>query len=71
MKTTEKIENYFDIILSDEQKKILECGFDRPTLINACAGAGKTTMIELSVIYNALEKRVLCPLRNIFTQCKT
>ena len=59
MKTTEKIENYFDIILSDEQKKILECGFDRPTLINACAGAGKTTMIELSVIYNALEKRVL------------
>lgn len=59
MKTTEKIENYFDIILSDEQKKILECEFDRPTLINACAGAGKTTMIELSVIYNALEKRVL------------
>lgn len=46
MKTTEKIENYFDIILSDEQKKILECGFDRPTLINACAGAGKTTIVR-------------------------
>lgn len=50
---------YFNMKFSDEQIKILECGFDRPTLINACAGAGKTTMLELSIIYNALEGKIL------------
>lgn len=58
-KTIEKMQYYFNMKFSDEQIKILECGFDKPTLINACAGAGKTTMLELSIIYNALEGKIL------------
>lgn len=39
---------------SDEQQFILFGSYDRPTLINSCAGAGKTTTLMMSIIYNAL-----------------
>lgn len=51
------IESNLNITLSDEQRVILLSGLQQPTLINACAGAGKTTTMIMSICYEALLNR--------------
>lgn len=48
------IEKALDLKLSDEQLAILESHFKNPTLVNACAGAGKTTTMIISILYQAM-----------------
>lgn len=48
------IEQALGYPLSNEQIAILESGFKTPTLVNACAGAGKTTTMIISIIYQAM-----------------
>lgn len=59
------IEKALDLKLSDEQLAILESHFQQPTLVNACAGAGKTTTMIISILYQAMcqktrPEEVLC-----------
>lgn len=48
------IEQTMGFNMSDEQRSILVFGYGSPTLINSCAGAGKTTTLMMSILYNAL-----------------
>lgn len=48
------IEQALGYPLSNEQIAILESDFKTPTLVNACAGAGKTTTMIISIIYQAM-----------------
>lgn len=50
------IEKALNLKLSDEQLAILESHFETPTLVNACAGAGKTTTMIISILYQAMCK---------------
>lgn len=52
--TIQKIEDGLGYRLSDEQIAILTSNFQNPTLVNACAGAGKTTTMITSIFYQAL-----------------
>lgn len=53
--TIHQIEQGLGYSLSDEQVAILKSNFQQPTLVNACAGAGKTTTMITSIFYQALE----------------
>ena len=53
------IEQALGYPLSDEQVAILQSNFDNPTLVNACAGAGKTTTMIISILYQAMRGNVL------------
>ena len=53
------IEQALGYPLSDEQIAILQSNFDNPTLVNACAGAGKTTTMIISILYQAMRGNVL------------
>ena len=53
-----KIEHDLNFQLSDEQKAILTADKNRPTLINACAGAGKTTTMMISIIYQIMLNQI-------------
>lgn len=61
MKTSEAIlliEQTMGFNMSDEQRSILVFGHGSPTLINSCAGAGKTTTLMMSILYNALVNEI-------------
>ena len=61
MKTSEAIsliEQTMTFNMSDEQRSILVFGHGSPTLINSCAGAGKTTTLMMSILYNALVNNI-------------
>lgn len=45
--------------LSSEQKECILKHSTRPTLINACAGSGKTSVMILSIIFDALTKKIM------------
>lgn len=55
--TIQKIEAGLGYQLSDEQVAILTSNFQNPTLVNACAGAGKTTTMITAIFYQALTKQ--------------
>lgn len=42
------LETSLNLTFSDEQIAILHSGFNRPVLVNACAGSGKTTIFMLA-----------------------
>lgn len=52
--TIQKIEAGLGYQLSAEQVAILTSNFQNPTLVNACAGAGKTTTMITAIFYQAL-----------------
>lgn len=61
MKTSEAIsliEQTMGFNMSDEQRSILVFGHGSSTLINSCAGAGKTTTLMMSILYNALVNEI-------------
>lgn len=55
MNSIQIFEKALNIKLSDEQKTILNSKLSTPTLVNACAGAGKTTTMILSILYQQME----------------
>lgn len=55
MNSIQIFEKALNIKLSDEQKIILNSKLSTPTLVNACAGAGKTTTMILSILYQQME----------------
>lgn len=52
--TTERIirlmESGLGLTFSQEQKQILMNDFEKPLLVNACAGSGKTTIVILMIL---------------------
>lgn len=56
MNSIQIFEKALNIKLSDEQKAILKSKLNTPTLVNACAGAGKTTTMILSILYQQMER---------------
>ena len=56
-KAIELLQETLKIKYSDEQYQILEASMDRPTLVNACAGSGKTTLFLSKIIVEGLTPR--------------
>lgn len=56
-KAIELLQETLKIKYSDEQCQILEASMDRPTLVNACAGSGKTTLFLSKIIVEGLTQR--------------
>lgn len=56
--TPEELGQRLGIDWSDEQIAILTSDFQHPMLINAVAGAGKTTTLMSSILFNSLNDRV-------------
>lgn len=56
--TPEELGQRLGIAWSDEQIAILTSDFQHPMLINAVAGAGKTTTLMSSILFNSLNDRV-------------
>lgn len=57
--TPQELGQRLGIDWSDEQMAILTSDFQHPMLINAVAGAGKTTTLMSSILFNALNDRIL------------
>ena len=56
--TPQELGQRLGIDWSDEQMAILTSDFQHPMLINAVAGAGKTTTLMSSILFNALNDRI-------------